>query len=869
MGKEIFWHNLSKEEAIKALNSDSQNGLTEKKVKIRQREFGRNELPKEKPVSRLGLFLSQLKGSLVFILIIAGFITLLYGKYSDATVIFLVILINALIGFYQEYRASKILDKLKKVIKIEAKVKREGKQKILDSEELVPGDIILLTAGDKVPADARVIDSENLKVNEMFLTGEFLSSLKHSDILAEETILADRENMVYMGTLIEEGYGRAVVTGTGLDTEIGRISSLFKEKTRKTPLQKKIRLLGFEIAAMVGILITIVFFAGLVIGKDLFLLFETGVSMAVGAVPEGLPVAVTVILALGAQRILKKRGLVRNLSSVETLGSTKIICSDKTLTLTQGKMEVDRVTGDRFLTLKAAALTSESFVENPEEPKERWRFTGRPTERALLKAAIETGISQKEIEEKQMAKLPFNSKDKLAAVLYKEKSGVFLYVCGAPERILEISQLKEKERRDRERELDGFTKKGLRVVASAYKKISDSSIYSPVGEGGREEIFEKVGGEFKHIRQLKFSGFIVLKDPLRPEAKRVIEVCRQARMRPVIITGDHKLTAVAVANELGMRIREGDVLEGRELDRLSDDGFQKILEKIKIYAMVEPRHKIRIVEAWQERGMVVAMTGDGVNDAPALKRADIGISLGSGDEVAKEASDLVLLDDRFSVIEEAIREGRRVMDNTRKAALFMGTECFSEIILIFGAFVLGLPLPVLPIQILWENLIEGSPQGIALAFEPEERGIMKRKPDEAKSSLLTKEMKRLILFGGILTDILLLLIFFLFYRFSNYSLSHLRTISFVGLAWGSFFYLYSCKNIRKNIWEYNIFSNRTLNLTLIFGVLMVLMVVYVPIFQLFLHTSPLNLFDWLILNLFGLINLGAFELIKYLAKSKK
>jgi Ca2+-transporting ATPase len=887
---EIFWHNLSKEEVVKTLRSDIEKGLTEKEVEIRQREFGKNKLPEEKPPPKLSLFLAQFKSILIFILIVAGFFTLIYQKYTDTVAIFLIVLINAIIGFYQEYRASKILEELKKIIKIEARITREGNQKILDSEEIVPGDIVILTAGDKVPADGRVIESQNLKLNEMVLTGEFFSSLKHSEILPEETILADRENMVYMGTVVEEGQGKAIVTETGVNTEIGKIAGMIKVKEKRTPLQRKIRKLGFEIALIVGILVAFIFFVGLNVEKDIFLLFETAVAVAVGAVPEGLPVAITVILALGAQRILRKKGLVRKLASVETLGSTTIICADKTLTLTEGRMEVDEVIpafaasfaevasatkaekatagkGDKFLALKAAALTSEAFVENPQDPKEKWILRGRPTEKALLKAAIEIGINQKkEYEKKQIKKLPFSPKNKFAAALYQDYNPpatlpakgrapdgeMVLYVCGAPEKILELSNLTDGEKRDLEKRLNELTQKGLRVVASAYKKIENQK--------------SKIKNLEDEINNLTFTGFITLKDPIRPEVKEAMEVCRQAGIRPIIVTGDHKLTAKTVAEELGFKIKEENILEGRELDKLSDEEFEKILDKIQIYARVEPRHKMRIVEAWQDRGEVVAMTGDGVNDAPALKKADIGVALGSGTEVAKEASDLVLLNDSFSVIEEAIREGRRVMDNARKAILFMCAECFSEIILVFGAFLFGLPLPILPVQILWENLIEGSPQGMALAFEPEEKGIMKRKPEDPKLPLISREIKYLILFGGILTDILLLLIFFLLYKFSNYDISHLRTISFAGLMLGSFFYAFSCKNLRKNIWEYNAFSNKVLNFTIFLAVLLLITVIYLPVFQVLLSTFPLNLFDWSILMIFGFINLALFELVKYFLK---
>jgi len=855
---EVFWYNLSKEEVVEALRSDKENGLTEAKLKNRQREFGKNKLPEEKPASKSSVFLAQFKSLFAIILIIAGILTLAYHQYTDTIVIALVLLINAVIGFSQEYRASKILAELKKIVKIQARVIREGHQKIIDSEEIVPSDIIILNAGDKVPADARIIEGHDLKVDEMVLTGEFIPSLKYTEVLPENTILADRENMVYMGTVVLEGAGKAIVVGTGVNTEIGKISQMIGEKEKITPLQKKIKVLSIQIAGVVSFFCLVISILGLTKNIDIFLLFETVVAMAVGAIPEGLPVAITVMLSLGAQRILKRNGLIRNLVSVETLGSTSIILTDKTLTLTKGKMEVEEIIGDRYLALKSAVLASDVFVENSEGPKEKWIIRGDPALKAIVISASEAGLDViEEIEKRKAVFLPFSPVAKFAAALYIEENQYFLHCLGAPEKLLELSNLKDKEKEELEKKLQKLVRKGRRVMASAYRKIDDK-----INDTASKELEG-------YCKNLVFAGFISMKDPLRKTAKEAIRISLEAGVRPIIVTGDHKFTAKAVAEELGLEVEDENILEGKELDKLSDKELNAILNKIQIFARVEPKDKIRIVQAWRNKEKVVAMIGDGVNDAPALRTADIGVALGSGTEVAKESSDLILLNDDFTVIEEAIKEGRRVLDNVKKTTLFMCAECFSEIIIVFGSFLFGLPLPILPTQILWQNLIEGSPQGLALAFEPMEEEIMKRKPEHSKTPLLTKEIKNLILFGGILTDIILLFIFFVLLRYFYYDISHLRTIVFMCLAWGSFFYLFSCKNWRKNIWEYNPFLNKYLNLTVLIGILLSLVAVYSPVFQNLLRTISLSFSEWLIIFVFGIINLVIFESVKYVSKKKR
>ena len=855
---EFFWHNLEIKEVKKLLRTDIERGLDEKEVEIRQREFGKNKLPEEKPLSSLRIFLEQFRSPLIYILVIAGIITLILKDYTDAIVIFGAVFLNTIVGFIQENKASQTLRALKKVVRHEAEVKREGNLKIIDSTELVPGDIIILNPGDKVPADGRIVDSHDLKINEMALTGEWIAAKKKPEVLPRETPLADRDNMVYMGTIVEDGKGKAIVTETRIQTEIGKVAALIRETPEeKTPYQKKV----IHLSKLIGILIVfvsfLIFVLGITTGRELFEMFLTAVAVAVAAIPEGLPVAITVILALGMQRILKKQGLVRKMIATETLGSTSVIATDKTATLTEGKMKVDEVIGDRFLALKAAVLTSEAFIENPQDPKEKWRIRGRPTDRALLEAGIEIGIDRKrEFEKKKIAELLFNPINKFAAALYEENNEKVLYVCGAPEKILGLCTLTEEEKVRLEKQLDSLAEKGLRIVASASRKIRNWKL--------------EIRNLQDFCKNLVFAGFITLKDPIRPEAKEAIKICRQAGMRPIIVTGDHKLTAKAVATELGFKIGEENILEGQGLDKLSDKDFEKILPEVQIYARVEPRHKMRIIEAWQERGEVVAMTGDGINDAPALKQADIGVALGSGTEVAKETSDLILLNDSFSIIVAAVEEGRAIVDNIRKVITYLFCSAFTEVLLVGTSIFAGWPLPILAAQILWINLIEDGPLSLALAFERKEKDLMQQKPGGHDISLLTREMKALIFVIGIITDLLLIGLFFWLFKFSGYEISHIRSVIFAGLAIDSIFYIFSCKSLRKNIWQIDLFSNRFLILSWIFAILVLVAGLYLPVLQTLLRTEPLNLFDWQLILGLGFLNIFLIEATKwyFITKSK-
>lgn len=846
----ISWHSLSFQEGAKILKTDINKGLSEKEVKIRQKRFGKNLIPEEDSFSSFKIFLEQFQSPLIYILVIAGIITLIIGKWTDTIVIFLSVLISSIFGFFEEYKVARTLRKLKKILKTKAVVLRDGIKKVVCQEEIVPGDIIFISRGNRVPADGRLISAENLQISEAFLTGEWFPSFKKTKSLPKEISLADRENMIYQGSLVEEGEGKAIVTATGTQTEAGKIAFLIKEtKREKTPLQKKLiefsKIVGIFIGALAGVL----FFIGFLRGIDLLEMFETAVAIAVGGIPEALPIVMIVILAVGMERILKKKGLVRRLNSVETLGSAEIILFDKTKTLTKGKMAPAEVLAkDKNLALKIAVLANEAFIENPKDAPRFWKIRGSPTDIALIEAGKKEGIFKIELEKKsqELAKVPFSSVWKYQISFRKEKEKIFLYITGAPERILEKSREKEKWRKL----LEELTKKGRRVVGTGYREISAQEF--------------QLSKDFHQLaKDLEFSGLIAFKDPLREEVPEAIKICRLAGITPVMVTGDHRLTAKAVAQEIGLDIKEKDILEGKELDKLSEEELFQKLEKIKVYARVEPKHKVRIVRAWQRKGKVVAMIGDGVNDAPALKKANIGVALGSGTEVAKDISDLVLLNDSFEIIIKAIEEGRIILDNIRKGITYVMANSFASAIIVGGATVLGWPLPILAVQILWNNIVEDSLPNLAYAFEPGEKGIMRRKPTALSTSLLTREMKILIFATGTIYQSIALLLFWILWGIFGFALEYVRTMVFGVLVVNTAFVIFSYKSLRQNIFNYNLFSNKILNLSAIIVLLFFVASIYLPPFQIILKTSPLSFGSWLILIAISLASVALIEATKF------
>ena len=861
----IFWHNLSSEEVINRLSSDIKQGLSKKQVKERQQVFGLNKFSEEKPLSHFSIFLEQFQSPLIYILIIAGIITLILKEFIDSMAIFAAVFLNAIVGYFQESKASKALRELKKKIKIQAKVIREGHEIMIDSSEIVPGDIVILTAGDKVPADGRLIESYHLKINEAPLTGEWLSAEKTVETLSEETPMADRDNMVYMGCVVEEGRGKAVITATGSATEIGKIAvHVQKAEDKKTPLQKKLAHFAKIIGAIVLIVCTFIFIVGIFFEKPFLEIFTVSIALAVAAIPEGLPVAMTVILTIGIQRILKRKGLIRRLLAVETLGSTSVIATDKTLTLTEGKMKVDNIlTSDRALALRIITLTNEAFVENPEEPMEKWIVHGRPTDKALLLAGAEAGILREEIEKEisEIDEISFEPIHKYSARLYQEKDfQKNLYICGAPEKIISLSDflktgdkqesLNSQKIKQLESDLEKLTKKGFRVLAVAYQKYPANIEYKKL-----EDLCKK----------LIFVGFIALKDPLRKEVKGAIKICQQAGMKPIIITGDHKLTAKAISEEIGLKINRENIIEGNDLDQMSDEELKKKIKDIIVYARAEPCHKMRIVEAWQGRGAVVAMTGDGINDAPALKKADIGVAVGSGTDVAKEVADLVLLPDCFNIIVAAVEEGRLIIDNLRKVIVYLLSTSISGVIIIVITLPLGFPLPILATQILWINLLGGTLPAFALGMEQKEKDTMKRKPESKDIPLMLKESKILISIIGFFASSVLLILFIWLWN-KGEDINYIRTMIFACLALQSIFYIFSCRNLKKNLWQINLFSNKYIIGACVFIVFMLFLAVYFEPLQIVLRTVPLSFQDWIILLGLGIISLILIEAAKFVVK---
>jgi len=861
------WHSFSIEKTLQELKANIK-GLKQIEVDKRLKKFGLNQLPEEKSFSRLKLFLGQLTSPLVYILLIAGIVTLVLNEYTDSLVIFGAVFLNTLVGYLQESKANQALSKLKKVLQVKTIVIRNGREKEIFQKNIVPGDVILLRAGNKVPADARIIEANNLGVNESVLTGEWIAAEKNIKVLDEKISLADRDNMVFLGTAIESGWGKAIVVATGFRTKLGQVAQLVEETEEKqTPYQRKISRLSKMVGLIIGLISSAIFIAGIFFGYDLVEMFKISVAVAVAAIPEGLPIAMTVILAIGLERILKRKGLVRRLASAETLGNTSIILTDKTGTLTEAKMKVAGIytqgqngKESHLLALKIAMLCNESFIENFEEPVEHWIIRGRPTEKALFLAGVQAGLSIKELDRKHplVDKLLFDPEYQYAACLRKSVNDNQLYLVGSPEKILGMSSYLNVDNKKKEllladlkrlkREQDNLTKQGLRVLAVAFRSTKKETI--------NREIEEKE-------KKMVFVSFIALHDPIRKETKQAIDLCRDAGMKPIIITGDHKLTAQAVAEKLGFKISSKNVLEGKDLERLSDQELSKRIKEIQIYARVEPEQKLRIVQAWQKRGEVVAMTGDGINDAPALKQADIGIALGSGTDVAKEVSDLVLLTDNFSIIVAAVEEGRAIIDNTRKVITYLLSDSFTEIILIGVSLLFGWPLPILATQILWVNLIEDGLPGIALAFESKEKDLMKQKPQDDKKPLLTKEMKVLIFIIGLITDVILLGLFYYLLKYSGYAMDHIRSIIFATLTIDSLFYVFSCKSLRRNIWQINLFSNKLLVGAWLFGVAMLLAAIYLTPMQTLLKTIPLNLSDWIIVLGLGVLNIFLIEITKY------
>ncbi|AFS77900.1 calcium-translocating P-type ATPase YloB [Gottschalkia acidurici 9a] len=833
----MSWYEKDIEELSSELNVDISVGLSEEEVKLRKEKYGENILKEGKRKSIISMFFSQFKDFMVIILLIASIVSGLLGEISDTVIILLVVLLNALLGVIQENKAEKSLEALKSLSSPIAKVIRNGKRLEVKSSELVPGDIILLEAGDFVPADGVLFESASLMIEESALTGESVPVEKQINIPEGENIpLGDRKNYVFTSSLVTNGRGKVIVTETGMNTEIGKIAGMLQnQEDMKTPLQEKLD----ELGKMLGIgalgICVVIFIIGYLQGTPLLEMFMTSVSLAVAAIPEGLPAIVTVVLSIGVQRMISKNAIIRKLPAVETLGTASVICSDKTGTLTQNKMTVTKLytygnleniedinisNKDTELALKIGLLCNDSVIETSKESE---GGLGDPTEIALVVSASRHGMDKTNEEKKleRVEEIPFDSDRKLMTTVHKDNDGYKVFTKGALDVLLErcksilidseIKDLTEEIKEDIRKVNHEMSEEALRVIALAYKE--ESKIPA-------EMTSEKVEND------LIFVGMEGMIDPPREEAKVAVEKCKMAGIKPVMITGDHKITAMAIAKELGILENQVEAIEGKEIENMSDEDLNKNVEKYSVYARVSPEHKVRIVSAWQNNGKVVAMTGDGVNDAPALKKANIGCAMGiTGTDVSKQAADMILTDDNFATIVSAVEEGRSIFDNIKKSIHFLLSCNIGEVVALFIAVVLGMPIPLLPIHILWVNLVTDSLPALALGMDPAEPDIMKRKPRDPKKSIFAGGLWTTIIVQGVIIGVITLISFNVGRRTS---IELGRTMAFITLSLSQIVHTLNVRSIDKSIFKMGLFSNKYLVGADLLSILSVSIIIIIP-----------------------------------------
>lgn len=864
------WHAITPKEALESF-SVGKEGLTSQKVERTHEVHGFNELPSKKADPWWKVLFQQFTSPLIVILILAAVLSALIHEWVDAGVIMAAVVLNTIIGFVQEFKANKALEHLRSLVQPHAMVIRDGKEIEVEAREIVPGDILVLRTGDQVTADARIIELVDLHVNEAALTGESMPIEKQVAKVETGALLAERVNMVYAGTNIVGGRGLAIVVATGFNSELGKIAALVEQtEETDTPLQEQLVQLARWVAIIVTVLVVLLFLLGISRGEGMVKMFEMSVALAVAAIPEGLVVSVTIILAIGMQRILKRRSLVRRLVAVETLGSVSIICSDKTGTITEGEMRVTHIATTEGV---AAITESKSLHQKPIESI--WKISGlcndakavtedgelvtkgSPTERALLQAVIDLDLhAQLESNTyERLAEIPFDSAHKYMVTRNRFDGSVALLAKGAPTKIFGFCQymlrggrkvkLADEEREAIEEQVHEMTQKGLRLIAFALKDGVDES----------DEISKDA------LEGFTFLGFVGLRDPLRAEAKEQIAAAKRAGVQTVVITGDHPETARAIGAEAGLVAGPENVVIGSKLDEWTDAELEKRVKHIRIYARVEPRHKIRIVKAWQARGEVVAMTGDGVNDAPALKAADIGIAVGAGTEVAKQASDVVILNNDLGTITSAIEEGRVIFDNIRKTTVYLMSGSFTEIILIGAAMLMGLPIPLLPVHILWINLVADSFPNAGLTLEPAERDVMNVKPRPRGEPVLNRDMITITFLIGIITASVLIFLY-VFLLGMGESVEKMRTIMFAAVGIDTLIYVFAVKSFRRTIFRINPFSNLYLLGGIGVGFGLMLLALLHPFFQGIFEIVPLSLSDWGLLLMIGVMKLFAIEIAK-------
>ncbi len=891
------WHNQSTTELENLLATDTEKGLSDQEAAIRLTQYGPNKLRKGKRFSALTIFMAQFKSLIIWVLIGAAVISTALGETVDGIAIIAIVILNAIIGFVQEYRAEKAAAALAHLAAPHCRVIRDGHSAVVAATEIAPGDILLLEGGDLVAADARLIESSVLHVNEAPLTGESQAVDKLTDTLPLETPLAEQQNMVFLGTSVTNGSGRAIVVNTGMETQLGRIAKLLETaESGETPLQRKLDKAGhFLLWACLGI-VTLIFSLGWLRGIAPFELFLSTVSLAVAAIPEGLPAVVTIALALGVQRMALRNALVRHMAAVETLGCAEVICTDKTGTLTMGEMTARklitadsryRITGEGYAIegvfikgnteripsedpqlyalLRAAAACNDAELTSAND---RPIVVGDTTEGALLVAAAKANITRQAIETEmpRLATLPFDSERKRMTIIRKQEEQPWAFVKGAPEVILSRCTLIRTEQgvkplseADRTRLLDAnklLAEEALRVLA-----IAERSLTNPGFEKGTAVSDNEIE------KELIFLGLIGLQDPPRAEAKEAVAKCKRAGIKAVMITGDHPDTARAIGYELGILGKGDEILVGNELDRLDDKALTERVAQVSVYARVTAEHKLRIVRAWKARGKVVAMTGDGVNDAPAIKEASIGIAMGlTGTEVTKEAADIIITDDNFASIVAAVEEGRGIYDNIAKTLAYLLGSSSGELIVMLIAILLGWPLPLLPLYLLWINLVTDGFAALALSTDPIDRGVLNRPPRSSQAPLISRDLIKMTLFTGSLTASVTLGVFaYELYLMGN-SLEQARDAVFTVLVIAGLLRAFGARSEQRTVWEISLFSNLRLFLVVAAGFALQLAIHHISMFQALFKIEPITLAQcagWFAVGFIPLIVLELRKVIRY------
>lgn len=881
---DLFW-SYDIKDIENNLGTSIESGLDESEVKSRLKKWGANIFGQTKKFSKVKIFSSQFKSPLIFILIIAAITTIFLREWLDASIIILAITVNVILGFYQENKAENSLLHLRSYIKERTRIIRNGKEKEIDPSELVAGDLIHLMSGNRVPADARIVFSNNLSVDESILTGESLSVSKSTEVLSEAAPVSDRKNMVFGGTLITNGSGMAIVVLTGNKTEIGKIANLVSEThSEKTPLQKAVSQLAWIIAiGLLGIVIGI-FFLGIRRGEPVFDIFLTSIAVMVGAIPEALPIGLTAVLAVGVERLAKKKGIMRNLSAAETLGSTSVIMTDKTGTLTEAKMNLvnifskdnllteekvysisERISAQQKNILLLASMNTDVLVENPQDEPEQWIISGNALENNIVKSA---GVHELPVDfERQNGKfkiiLPFNSKNKFSVSIGKTNINInseqpdrerreVQIILGAPDILLKKSDLNKKEYLELVKKVEQLSYEGKRLLGVAIKETSPSG-----------SLFN-----LEEIDDIKFVGVLAFFDPIRESVKDAITTINNLGVKVVMATGDLRGTAVAVANSLGWDVKDNQVLSGEEIRQMSDDELIKALPLARVFARVTPEDKLRIEQLYKKTGEVVAMTGDGVNDAPSLKAVDIGIAVGSGTDVAKGVADLVLLDDNFETIVSAIEEGKRMLKNIRKIFVYLMSNSLDEVLLIGGSLIVGIPLPLTAIQIIWVNFFTGSIPAIAFAFDDEDKTKRNNKFMVDKK-ILNPEVKFLTLGIGVINSILLFGMYWGLVSLTSFDIESIRAFVFVCFASYILFVAFSLRNLEKSILSYNLFSNKFLVFGIALGMVSLLSTIYIPFLQNIFQVTDIGLVWIFFAAIWVLINMVLVETAKWIFYREK